>query len=162
MDKGYGQLAASIGTAMKPFTSTAGSQHGRAYPWQCHVGEAWWARQIRTWRTPWTSLSIYPKTRICLFYYFTLSPTPLTLMGGYPWPPFSEGNQLRALVNKPPDHNRSVSIQTVRWLSNLPDRFNRTPTAMPMIVYSLPTARGTGSLIYSNSIEPFEELRILE
>ena len=27
-------------------------------------------------------------------------------------PPFSEGNQRRALVNKPPGHNRSVSIQT--------------------------------------------------
>ena len=28
-----------------------------------------------------------------------LFPTPLTLMGGHPRPPFSEGNQLRALVN---------------------------------------------------------------
>ena len=30
-----------------------------------------------------------------------------------------------------------------------------------MIVYSLPTVRGTGSLTYSNNIEPFEELRII-
>ena len=30
-----------------------------------------------------------------------------------------------------------------------------------MIVYSLPTMRGMGNLIYSNSIEPFEELRII-
>ena len=30
-----------------------------------------------------------------------------------------------------------------------------------MIVYSLPTERGTGSLTYSNNIEPFEELRII-
>ena len=29
-----------------------------------------------------------------------------------PRPPFSEGNQRRALVNKTPGHNRSVSIQT--------------------------------------------------
>ena len=36
----------------------------------------------------------------------------LTLMGGYTRPTFSEGNQLRALVNKSPGHNRSVSIQT--------------------------------------------------
>ena len=36
----------------------------------------------------------------------------LTLMGGYPQPTFSIGNQLRALANKSPGHNRSVSIQT--------------------------------------------------
>ena len=35
-----------------------------------------------------------------------LSPTPLTLMGGYLRPPFSKENQLRALVNKSPGHNR--------------------------------------------------------
>ena len=29
---------------------------------------------------------------------------------------------------------------------------------MHMIVYSLPTARGTGSLRYSNSLEPLREL----
>ena len=49
----------------------------------------------------------------------------------------------------------------LRWLSNLPDRFIRTPTATHMIVYSLPTARGTGSLRYSNSIEPLGELEII-
>ena len=32
---------------------------------------------------------------------------------------------------------------------------------MHMIVYSLPTARGTGSLRYSNSIEPLGELEIV-
>ena len=32
---------------------------------------------------------------------------------------------------------------------------------MHMIVYSLSTARGMGSLRYSNNIEPFEELRII-
>ena len=30
-----------------------------------------------------------------------------------------------------------------------------------MIVYSLPTTRGTGSLRYSNSIEPLGELEII-
>ena len=49
----------------------------------------------------------------------------------------------------------------LRWLSNLPDRFTQTPTAMHMIVYSLPTARGTGSLRYSNSKEPLGELEIV-
>jgi len=32
---------------------------------------------------------------------------------------------------------------------------------MHVIVYSLPTVRGMGSLKYSNNIEPFEELRII-
>ena len=49
----------------------------------------------------------------------------------------------------------------LRWLSNLPDRFIRTPTATQMIVYSLPTTRGMGSLRYSNSIEPLGELEIV-
>ena len=46
----------------------------------------------------------------------------------------------------------------LRWVSDLPDRFTRTPTATHTIVYSLPTARGTGSLRYSNSLEPLREL----
>ena len=49
----------------------------------------------------------------------------------------------------------------LRWLSNLPDRFTRTPIAMHTIVYSLPTPRGKGSLRYSNSIEPLGELEIV-
>ena len=43
----------------------------------------------------------------------------------------------------------------------MPDRFTRTPTATHTIVYSLPTARGMGSLRYSNSIEPLGELEIV-
>ena len=46
-------------------------------------------------------------------------------------------------------------------MANLPDKFTRTPTAMHRIVYSLPAARGTGSLRYSNSIEPLGELEII-
>ena len=41
------------------------------------------------------------------------------------------------------------------------DRFTRTPTATHRIVYSLPSTRGTGSLRYSNSIEPLSELKIV-
>ena len=43
----------------------------------------------------------------------------------------------------------------------MPDRLTRTPTAMHTIVYSLPAARGMGSLRYSNSIEPLGELEIV-
>ena len=46
----------------------------------------------------------------------------------------------------------------LRWLSNSPDKFTLTPTAMHTIVYSLPASRGTGSLRYSNSLEPLREL----
>ena len=40
-----------------------------------------------------------------------LSPTLLTLTGGYPRPPFSGENQLRALANKSPGHERNISNQ---------------------------------------------------
>ena len=74
----------------------AGSQHGSSHPWQRSCGEAWYAKASQDSRgPPWTCLSIYPKTRIC-FTILRLSPTPLTLTGGYPQPPFSKGNQLRA------------------------------------------------------------------
>ena len=46
----------------------------------------------------------------------------------------------------------------LRWRSNSPDKFTRTPAAMHTIVYSLPASRGTGSLRYSNSLEPLREL----
>ena len=49
----------------------------------------------------------------------------------------------------------------LRRLSNLPDRFTRTPTATHTIVYSLPIGKGTGSLRYSNSIEPLREFEIV-
>ena len=39
------------------------------------------------------------------------SPTLLTLTGGYPRPPFSGENQLRALANKFPGYERNLSIQ---------------------------------------------------
>ena len=50
---------------------------------------------------------------VCLLFtilYF--SPTLLTLTGGYARPPFSEENQLRALINKSPGLKRSISILT--------------------------------------------------
>ena len=46
------------------------------------------------------------RTSLCL------SPTLLTLTAGYPRPPFSGENQLRALANKSPGDERNVSNQT--------------------------------------------------
>ena len=48
-----------------------GSQHGSSHPWQGHAGEPWQARRVRARGPPWICLSVYPKTKICLFYYFT-------------------------------------------------------------------------------------------
>ena len=77
-------------------------------------------------------------------------------------PPFSEENQLRALVNKSPGHNKSVSIQKpLSRLSSLPEKFIQTFTTTHMTVYSLPTTRGTGSLKHSRNVEPLEELKII-
>ena len=56
---------------------------------------------------------------------------------------------------------RVFQSKPLRWLSNLPDRFIWTPTATHMIVYSLPTVRGMGSLRYSNSIQPLGGLEII-
>ena len=56
--------------------------------------------------------TLKPKSVCLLFTILCLSPTLLTLTGGYPRSPFSEENQLRALVNKSPGHERSISILT--------------------------------------------------
>ena len=53
-----------------------------------------------------------PKPESVCLTILCLPPTPLIPVRGYPRLPFSEENQLRALVNKSPRHNRSVSIQT--------------------------------------------------
>ena len=99
----------------------AGRQHGSSHPWQGHVREPWWARRVRARGPPrpppgsaWAST---PKPESVCFTILRLSPTPLTLTGGYPRPPFSEGSQLRALVNKPPAHN-AKSIQSCPTLCN--------------------------------------------
>ena len=53
-----------------------------------------------------------PKPESVCLTILCLSPTLLTSTGGYPQPPFSGKSQHRALVNKSPRHDRSVSIQT--------------------------------------------------
>ena len=128
---------------------TARSQHGRSHPWQGHVEETWQARRIRNRGTPWTCSSIYPKPKpVCLlFTILCLSPTLLTLTGFYPRPPFSGENQLRALVDKSPGHERSISIQTP-----LLGRFIQTLATMHMIVHK----PWHGKPKHYKNIEPFE------
>ena len=53
-----------------------------------------------------------PKSVCLLYTIFCLSPTLLTFTVGYSRPSFSGENKLRALVDKSPGHERSISIQT--------------------------------------------------
>ena len=53
-----------------------------------------------------------PKPESVCLIILCLSPTLLTLTGGYPRPPFSGENQPRALANKSPGHERNISNQT--------------------------------------------------
>ena len=60
-------------------------------------------------RPAWAST---PKPASVCLTILCLSPTLLTLTGGYPRPPFSGENQPRALANKSPGHERNISNQT--------------------------------------------------
>ena len=53
-----------------------------------------------------------PKPKSVCLTILCLSPTLMTLTGGYPRPPFSGKSQLRALVNKSLGHKRNISILT--------------------------------------------------
>ena len=112
--------------------------------------------------TPWICLSIYPKTRICLFYYFTTFTNSSDINRGLSPTTFSlKEINLELQLNSLLGMIGVFQSKPLRWLSALLDRFTRTPTATHMIVYSLPTVRGTGSLRYSNSMEPLRELEIV-
>ena len=86
--------------------------------------------------------------------------SPLTLLGAVPHHHLAllSKSQLTAPINKVLGKLGVFKSKPLRWLSNWPDKFTRTPTAMHMIVYSLPASRGMGSLRYSNSLEPLREL----
>ena len=118
----------------------------RSHPWQVHVEETWRTRQIRTRGTPWTCSSIYPKTRICLSYYFVpftnssdinrgLSPTTFL------WKNVNLGLQLISLLGM----IGVFQFKPLWWLSSLTDRFIQTLADTHVIVHSLPTVKDTGS-----------------
>ena len=98
------------------------------------------------------------KTRVCLLYCFVLS--PLTLLGAVPYHHLAlcQRVNLQLQLIKVPGQLGVFKSKRLRWLSKSSDKFTQTPAAMHMIVYSLPALRGTGSLRYSNSLEPLREL----
>lgn len=86
---------------------SAGSQHRP--PWQRSCGRDLAGKGESGLGTPRPALTSTPKPE-CLSYYFMPSPTPLIPVGGLiPLPFWRKRNQLGALVNKSPGHNRSVS-----------------------------------------------------
>ena len=90
-----------------PGASTGNPTHGKVM-WKRPDGQGGSGLE----GTPRPAQTSTPKPESVCLTILCLPPTPLIPMGGYPRPPFSEENQLRALVNKSPGHNRSVSIQT--------------------------------------------------
>ena len=103
-----------------PGDSTRNPTHGKGHEeetQQAKVGQI--SRE-----PPWTYLSIYPKTRVCLPYCnmpFTNSSD--INRGLSPHHLFLEKVNLELLDNKSPGHNKSISIQKpLWWLSSLPDR----------------------------------------
>ena len=68
-------------------------------------------RRDQAFRGPPSQASTPRPESVCLTI-SCLSPTLLTLTGGYPQPHFSGENQLRVLANKSPGHERNISNQT--------------------------------------------------
>ena len=122
--------------------------------------EAWHTqRRDRASGVPLDILQHLPqKTRVCLLYCFVLS--PLISLGVCPPPP---SRSLCQRVN--------LQLQLIKFLGNY-ECLNPNPsdgsltrlTSLPGLLrlcirlFSLPASRGTGSLRYSNSLEPLREL----
>ena len=142
----------------------AGSQHGESCPWQRSWGRGPGKRKgrIRSQGCPLDFPEhLPPQPPECMLYCAMLSTYSSDITGGYPRPPFSRKSLLRAAVNSLLHIKGLSHLRSLWWLSNLPDRFIRTFTITHVIVHSLPTTRGMGSLKRLKDIEPFKELRII-
>ena len=123
-----------------PGASVENPAHGKG-----HEEKAWLAKARSGLEGPPFS-SIYPKTKICLFYYFMTFTSSSDINRGLSPTTFLWKNQLRALANTSPGHERNISNQTpsVSILACLAGL--STLAATHVIICSLPTVRGTGSL----------------
>ena len=96
-----------------------------------------------------------PKTRVCLLYYIM---------------PFNYSSNINRGLSPHHLFREKVNLELLEcfnpkplwWLSGLPDMFIRTLTAVHVIVYSLPTVRGIGSLKHPRNIGASEESKSLE
>ena len=82
---------------------------GQSHPWQGHVERPDEQGRSGLEGPPGPAQASTPKPESVCLTILCLSPTLLTLTGGYARPPFSGKNQLRALVDKSPGHEKSVS-----------------------------------------------------
>ena len=96
--------------------------------------------------TPGPARASLPKPESLCLTILCLSPTLLTLTGGYSRLPFSGKINLGLWLISLLDMIGVFQFKPLRWLSSLPNRFIQTLAATRMIVHSLPTVRGTGSL----------------
>ena len=104
--KSWAQL--SNGTEILMPGATTGEPTHDKVMWKSHEeqGGSWLEGPPESARTS------TPKPESVCLTILCLSPTLLTLTGGYPRPPFSGKSQRRALVNKSPGHERNISILT--------------------------------------------------
>ena len=70
----------------------ARSQHGRSHPWQDHAGRVLISKASGLDGPPGPARASTPKPESVCLTILCLSPTLLTLTGGYPQPPFSGKN----------------------------------------------------------------------
>ena len=142
----------------------AGSQYRSSHPWQRSCGEDLTCKgESELKGPPWTCPSIYPKTKICLFYYFTTFTNSSDIKGGaIPDHLSLKKINLELYLISLLGIIGVFQFKALWWLSSLPDRFVRTPAATHVIAHSLPTRRGMGSLRYSNNTELLRELKLLE
>ena len=111
-----------------------------------------WKRTVkqgfRTQGASQTSSSIYPKTRICLSYYFVPFTNSPDIQGAIPdhlsLEKINLGFQLISLL----DMREYFKSNPLCQYSSLLGRFIQTLAAMHMIIQSFSTVRGTGSLKY--------------
>ena len=84
-----------------PEATTGDPTHDKVM-WKSHdeQGGSWLER------FPGSARASTPKPESVCLTILCLSPTLLTLTGGYPWSPFSGKGQLRALVNKSPGYDK--------------------------------------------------------
>ena len=140
-------------------STIAGSHHRRSHPWQRSWGEDLIGKGGSGFEgLPGPAWASTPKPEsVCLTILF-LSPTLLTLTGGYPWPHFSGENKLRALANKSPGHERNISNQTpsVSILACLAGL-----SRLLQLRIWLFTASQLWEAREAYNIEPFKELKVI-
>ena len=110
-----------------------------------------WKRTVkqgfRTQRAPQAFSSIYPKTRICLFFYFMTFTNSSDINRGltlttFLWKKINLGLQLKSVL----DMKKYFQSKPLCQHFSLLGRYIQTLTATHVIIYSLPTAKNTKSL----------------